>query len=127
MFKTIITILLLSSVFSLNPKDSEYMNIDEIYNLFQQECEINNLGVVECGLKHSIASEKFNDIVENIDNMANNISKFNDILNTKLDSKITINGLDIHHILKDKQYFDELFTKFIISGHIHFNINLEVH
>jgi len=129
MLKTIITLLLLSSVLGLNPKDSEYMTIDEIYNniLSEQECEINNLGVVECGLKQHMASEKFNDILENIDNMVNNISKIDEILNSKSESKFTINGVNIYDTLKNKEYFDELLTKILISGHVHFNINLEIH
>jgi hypothetical protein len=127
MFKTIITILLLSSVLGLNPKDSEYVSIDELYNLSEKNCEINNLGIIDCDLKQNIASEKFNDILENIDTMVNNMNKIDEILNTNLQSKITVNGLDIYNVLKDKEYFDELLTKIIISGHIHFNINLEIH
>uniref|UniRef100_A0A6C0HDC8 Uncharacterized protein n=1 Tax=viral metagenome TaxID=1070528 RepID=A0A6C0HDC8_9ZZZZ len=129
MFKTIITILLLSSVLGLNPKDSEYMTVDEIYKniLSEQECEINSLGVVECGLKEFITSQKFNDILDNIDDMVNNISKFDEILNSKSESKFTINGVNIYDTLKNKEYFDELLTKILISGHVHFNINLEIH
>jgi hypothetical protein len=127
MFKTIITILLLSSVLGLNPKDSEYKSMNEIYNLSEKNCEINNLGIIDCDLKQNIASEKFNDILENIDTMVNNMNKIDEILNTNLQSKITVNGLDIYNVLKDKEYFDELLTKIIISGHIHFNINLEIH
>jgi hypothetical protein len=59
--------------------------------------------------------------------MVNNMNKIDEILNTNLQSKITVNGLDIYNVLKDKEYFDELLTKIIISGHIHFNINLEIH
>ena len=127
MFKTIITILLLSSVLGLNPKDSEYKSMNELYNLSEKNCEINNLGIIDCDLKQNIASEKFNDILENIDTMVNNMNKIDEILNTNLQSKITVNGLDIYNVLKDKEYFDELLTKIIISGHIHFNINLEIH
>ena len=127
MFKTIITLLFLSSVLGLNPKDSEYKSMNEIYNLSEKNCEINNLGIIDCDLKQNIASEKFNDILENIDTMVNNMNKIDEILNTNLQSKITVNGLDIYNVLKDKEYFDELLTKIIISGHIHFNINLEIH
>jgi hypothetical protein len=129
MLRTLITLLLISSVLGLNPKDSEYMTVDEIYKniLSEQECEINSLGIVECGLKEFITSQKFNDILDNIDEMVNNISKIEEILNNKLDSKITFNGIDINNFLKDKEYFDELLTKILISGHVHFNINLEIH
>ncbi len=74
-----------------------------------------------------MASEKFNDILENIDNMVNNISKIDEILNSKSESKFTINGVNIYDTLKNKEYFDELLTKILISGHVHFNINLEIH
>jgi len=126
MLKLLLVTLLLSSTFALNPKDSEYKTIDEIYNniISDQECEINNAGVVQCGLKEFMTSQKFNDILDNIDDMVNNISKIDEILDNKLNSKVTINGLDI---LKDKEYFDELLTKILISGDIHFNINLEIH
>jgi hypothetical protein len=106
MINILIYMLLLTSVSALNPTDSEYMSVDELYKniLNEQECMISPHGIVECGLQ---------DFINN-----NNI-KFDEII-----KKVDINNV-FENMKQKKEYIpnniDELVVKILIGQHIHFN------
>ncbi len=107
MINILIYMLLLTSVSALNPSDSEYMSVDDLYKniLNEQECMINPHGVLECGLK---------DFINN-----NNNIKFDEII-----KKVDVNNV-FENMKQQKEYIpnkvDEFVVKVLIGQHIHFN------
>ena len=129
MNKLIFTLLLLSTVSAINPLYNEHRSVDEIYNdiINQQECEISPSGVVECGLSDYVKENKIQDILDDVNNIVNNITKLGEIINEKIHFNLNINGVNFNEIIEDEDYFNTFMTKLLLSQHLHFNIKLQAH
>jgi hypothetical protein len=83
--------------------------------------------VVECGLSDYVKENKIQDILDDVNNIVNNITKLGEIINEKIHFNLNINGVNFNEIIEDEDYFNTFMTKLLLSQHLHFNINLQAH
>ena len=83
--------------------------------------------MVECGLSDYVKENKIQDILDDVNNIVNNITKLGEIINEKIHFNLNINGVNFNEIIEDEDYFNTFMTKLLLSQHLHFNINLQAH